>query len=326
MRPEHNMREPKLLVVTPAKNEADFIDITIASLLRQTLLPARWLIVDDGSTDDTPQIVERATRGKNWVTLIQKPGCAQRRVGLATVDAVKLALAQVDFQDYDYLCVIDADIELPPTYLAHIIAEFDRDETLGIAAGQVYELDSAGRTIPMKGGPGATAGAVKCWRRRCFEDIGGLIEEPGWDGIDQYQAAMLGWTTRTFDQESVCVLHLRQMGTSHKSIIHGRMRRGASGHYMGSHPVWMIASALFHVTDPPYVLASVSTLAGYFAAMLRGAQRINNPELIQFIRRKQISTLKSICRLSFARPKARNKGEFHGNCSSICSDVRTEKN
>ena len=140
--------------------------------------------------------------------------------------------------------------------------------------------------------------------------FGGLIPEPGWDGIDQYQAAMSGWTTQTFDHEGVRVLHLRQMGTSHKSIIHGRVRRGRSGYYMGSHPIWMIASALFHLRDYPYAVASLATLTGYFGAMFARTPRVNSLELIRFIRKKQLSTLKSMWRVSSACRSAANEGEI----------------
>jgi biofilm PGA synthesis N-glycosyltransferase PgaC len=302
------MPDPRLLVVTPAKNEAKYISRTIASMVQQTVAPNQWIIVDDGSTDDTAQIAEGAVRQHPWIALLHKPGSAQRRVGLATVDAIRLALTQTVVPDFDYLCVLDADIELPPTYFAQLLAEFDHNPKLGIAAGQVYEFGPKGRLVAMRGAPEATAGAVKCWRRQCFEQIGGLIEEPGWDGIDQYQAAFLGWTTRTFDGEGVRVLHLRQMGSSHRGLLHGRMRRGRSGYYMGSHPLWMIASALFHVLDSPFLLASLATLAGYFMALWRGASRVDNPELIQFLRKKQMSTLRSMWRAPLSHSR-RNGAE-----------------
>jgi glycosyltransferase involved in cell wall biosynthesis len=302
------MRSHRLLVVTPAKNEAQYISRTIASMLNQTVLPEQWIIVDDASTDDTPRLATDIARHHPWITLLQKDGSAERRVGLATVDAIKLALAKTDVPDFDFLCVLDADIELPASYFAQILAEFDRNPRLGIAAGQVYEFNPKGQLVPMRGAPEATAGAVKCWRRRCFEEIGGLIEEPGWDGIDQYQAAFYGWTTRTFDREGMSVLHLRQMGSSHRGLLHGRARRGRSGYFMGSHPLWMLASAVFHASDSPFLLASLATLAGYFKAWGRSEPRINNPELIRFIRKKQLSILRSKLRVPFGLPK-RNDSE-----------------
>lgn len=300
------MLNHRLLVVTPAKNEARYISRTIASMLQQTVLPKQWIIVDDASTDDTPRLVIDAARHHSWITLVEKSGSAERRVGLATVDAIKLALAQTVAPDFDYLCVIDADIELPSSYFAQLLSEFDCNPKLGIAGGQVYEFNSKGQLVPMRGAPEATAGAVKCWRRRCFEEIGGLIEEPGWDGIDQYQAAFCGWTTRTFDREGLNVLHLRQMGSSHRGLLHGRARRGRSGYYMGSHPLWMMASAVFHASDSPFLLASVATLVGYFKAWWRGDARVNNPDLIQFIRRKQLAVLGSKVRVRFGMSRRNN--------------------
>jgi biofilm PGA synthesis N-glycosyltransferase PgaC len=295
------MLKPKLLVVTPAKNESRYLQRTIDSMLGQTFLPVEWIVVDDGSTDGTAEMAERAAERHSWISVIRKPVCAQRRVGLATVDAMKLALEQTRHSDYDFLAVIDADVELPASYFALILAEFARNPSLGIAGGQIYERGPKQNLVPMRGGAGATAGADKCWRRECFEKIGGLVENAAWDGIDQYQAAMHGWSTRSFDDEGMRVLHLRQMGASHKGILHGRMRRGESGYFMGSHPLWMLASAAFHLRDVPYVLASAATLAGYFRAMWRQAPRVDRPELIQFIRRKQISTLISMWRPFISR-------------------------
>jgi poly-beta-1,6-N-acetyl-D-glucosamine synthase len=287
------MPDRKLVVVTPAKNEAQYITTMIASMLKQSVRPAQWIIVDDGSTDGTSEIVEKAAKSVSWITVLTKNSDGERRVGLATVQALHLALQQTFVRDWDFLGVIDADVDLPPDYFVSLLSEFDRRPDLGIAAGQIYERGRDGRLHPMHGSAQATAGAVKCWRRACFEQMGGVIEEPGWDGIDQYQAAMHGWSTRTFDREGLRVLHLRPVGSSHKGVLHGRMRRGRSGYFMGSHPVWMLASAFFHICDPPSVIGSLFTLKGYFTCLWRRDPTINNPELIAFIRKKQLSLLRS---------------------------------
>jgi biofilm PGA synthesis N-glycosyltransferase PgaC len=216
------MPEPKLLVVTPAKDEALYIERTINSMLGQTFLPVEWIIVDDGSSDGTAQLAQRASKRHPWITVIERPRSTTRRVGLASADAVRLALAQTKRPDVDFLCVIDADVELPNRYFALLLAEFCHNPKLGIAGGQIYEFGPSNAVVPMKGGPGATAGADKCWRRCCFEEIGGMVEHPCWDGIDQYQAAMHGWTTENLDREGLRVLHLRQMGSSDKGILQGR--------------------------------------------------------------------------------------------------------
>ena len=287
------MSESKLIVVTPAKNEAVYLPVTIASMLKQSVLPSEWIIVDDGSTDGTGEIARSAAAAHPWITVTRRDSDPGRRVGLATVHAIQIALAQTRVVDFDYLCVIDADVDLPPAYFASLLSEFDRQSALGIAAGQIYERGLGGKLQPMRGAPEATAGAVKCWRRRCFEEIGGVIDEAGWDGIDQYQAALHGWSTRTFDGEGFRVLHLRPVGSSHKGVLHGRLRRGRSGYHMGSHPLWMLASSLFHLSDPPILLGSLFTLWGYFQAQCKGVPRIDNGRLIAFIRARQLAILRA---------------------------------
>ena len=287
------MHDSKLIVVTPAKNEAAYIPTTISSMLKQSVLPAEWIIVDDGSTDGTDRIAQHVADSHAWVTCIQKGDSSERRVGLATVHAIRLALAKTRQKAFEYICVIDADVDLPEDYFASILREFERQPTLGIAAGQIYEADRSGKLVPMRGAPEATAGAIKCWRRQCFENIGGPIDEPGWDGVDQYQAARHGWLTRTFDGESFRVIHLRPVGSSHKGVLNGRMRRGRSGYFMGSHPAWILTSALFHISDRPFLLGSLFVLLGYFGALWRSEPKIKDDELIAFVRRKQLTTLRS---------------------------------
>jgi glycosyltransferase involved in cell wall biosynthesis len=287
-----HMLDRRLLVVTAAKNEANYLPTTIASMMKQSVLPSQWIVVDDGSTDGTAEIADAAARSASWITVLRTES-NQRRVGVATVQALDLALQHSTVPDWDFLCVVDADVDLPNDYFRCLLAEFERRPKLGIGAGQIYEKGADGKLRRMRGAPGATAGAIKCWRRECFEEMGRLIEEPGWDGIDQYQAAMRGWSTQTFDGDGFSVLHLRPVGSSDRGVLRGRSRRGRSGYFMGSHPLWMLASAMFHIGDSPFILGSLFTLKGYFTALWSKDPKINNPELIAFIRRSQLSALRA---------------------------------
>jgi poly-beta-1,6-N-acetyl-D-glucosamine synthase len=288
------MPKHKLLIITPAKNEAEYIGTTIASMLAQTIHPSEWIIVDDGSTDATAEIAVTAARQHEWIRVLKRKSTEGRRVGTATVEALAEALAYTRVPDYDYLCIIDADLKFSPGYLAEILGEFANNPRLGIAAGQIFDVAPNGQLLRMRAAAEMTAGALKCWRRKCFTDIGGLVNNPGWDGIDSYAAMMHGWETRTFDREPAKVIHLRRMGSSDRSIFHGRLRRGRSSYFMGSHPLWMVASAAYHVSDRPYCLASIFTLAGYFQAMLSRYPQLTDVRLRRFIQTRQLRTLASL--------------------------------
>lgn len=291
-----------LLVVTPAKNEEAYIGKTIDSMVAQTRKPTEWIIVDDGSTDDTAQIAEEAAAMHKWITVVRANSTNERRVGLATVRAIELAAAKTRIPQSEFLSVVDADVVLGRRYFETILGKFACNEDLGIAAGQIYDVLPDGRRAPLRSAPEMTAGAIKCWRRACFDSINGLVNAPGWDGIDCYMAMMNGWQTRTFPDGDTAVLHLRWTGSSHKSLYHGQIRRGQSVYYMGSHPLWALASTAFHLLDRPFVLASLCTLYGYLSACLRGGPRIADERLRRFVRARQLSKLAQFCGVRLTGP------------------------
>ena len=284
------MKNHQYIVVTAARNEAAYIENTITSLTAQTVKPLKWIIVNDGSSDDTGKIADRAASEHDWITVIHREDRGFRKVGGGNVDALYEGFDAVADLPYEFLCVVDADLIFGENYFARLFEKFDADKDLGIAGGRVYDLKD-GELVKLVCRSEMTFGALKCWRRECFEDFGGLVRHPGWDGLDCYGAMLKGWTTRTFEEEEMHITHLRPMGSSQKNIYSGRVRRGRGFYLMGAHPLWVLASACFHVTEPPYLAGPFCVMYGFIKATFEGEPRQISNELARFVRSWQLSQM-----------------------------------
>jgi glycosyltransferase involved in cell wall biosynthesis len=277
------MSEPCFVVVTAARDEADHIGYTLASVAGQTLAPAQWVIVDDGSTDDTAALALAAARSRPWITVVRRQPGGGRDTGAGVVAAITQGLAQVKVPDYAYLFNLDADILLGPRYFAGILEKFAQNPRLGAAAGELYDLED-GRPRRTRSQRFAMVGALKGWRRECFEEVGGLAPGEGWEAIDSLRAMMRGWQAATFAEPHLWALHL-------KPRHRGWLRHGRALYFAGAHPWWVLASACYHLKSRPRLRAAGEILTGYLAARLSGAPRYQDPEFAAFQRRFHLQRL-----------------------------------
>lgn len=289
--PAGRMSQDTYVIITPARNEAKYIQHTIDSLVAQTRLPAEWIIVNDGSTDDTAAIVRKAAASHPWIRLVDAPDRGQRVVGAGVVEAFNTGFTTMQQTGMTYLCKLDADLVIPPDYFERLITYFDADPKLGIACGRIRERLGA-ESYLLRHEPEMVFGAAKFYRATCFQEIGGLEPSIGWDGIDCYQAMRRGWKTGTLQDPALEILHLRRMGTSHKNILHGCSRRGRGLHYNRAHPIWVLASATYRMFDRPYGIAGLCVLWGYADAAMRRAPRIPDVEFGKFLRAWQMRKLR----------------------------------
>ncbi len=285
------------IVVTPARDEAEFLGQTIKSVLSQTLLPAQWVIVDDGSSDDTGQIAAEAARANSWIKVYTRPDRGHHDWGGGVVEAIYDGLAQVSISLYEYIFNIDGDIVLGKRYFEGMIEKFDANPKLGIAVGNLYDLVN-GKLAKERGQTQGMGGAVKCWRRACFEHIGGLVPGESWDGIDCIQAIRHGWQTATFSDPDLLALHLRPWRGSFSLVCRNWARRGRALHFAGAHPLWVLAGALYHVASRPYLLGGLSLLIGYLNACLKGAKQFEDKKFRRFLRKWQLHKLAVILKLT----------------------------
>jgi glycosyltransferase involved in cell wall biosynthesis len=284
-------------LVTPCRDEADYAEITLQSVANQTEPPALWVIVDDGSTDATPQILAKWAAELPYIKVVrrEKRETSDRRVGAGVIEAFEVGLEHVDLDRYDYVCKFDLDLKMPPGYFSGVMDVMEVDPRLAVYSGKPYfRLQSAiagERMVSEMCGDENAVGMVKFYRTRAYQDIGGFVRELMWDGIDGHMCRMKGWRARSEDVEALRFEHLRPMGTSHRGWWTGRARHGRGQHFMGTGFAYMLASAVYRLTRPPLLMGGVAMMSGYLASVLKGRerfdQRYDKPEFRRFLRRYQ---------------------------------------
>jgi glycosyltransferase involved in cell wall biosynthesis len=285
----------KYILITPARNEEDLIEGTIKSVISQTVLPVKWIIVSDGSTDRTDNIVKQYTSKHDWIELVRMPEHRERHFA-AKVQCFNTAHQKVKNIEHDIVGNLDADITFEPDYFEFLLAKFNGDPKLGCAGTPFVEsgkhYDYRYTNIEH------VSGACQLFRRKCFEDIGGYIPVKG-GGIDWIAvttARMKGWRTRTFT-EKTCEHH-RKMGTGNTSAIMTSYKQGRKDYFLGNHPLWELFRAAYQMTRKPIMLGGTLILTGYFWSFLTRLERPISNELMNFIRKEQITRLKSKFRCS----------------------------
>ncbi len=280
------MSAPKLCIITPCRDESKFARKTLESVLGQTRPPDRWVIVDDGSTDETPAILEEYRQKSDRIQVIQRLDRGVRKVGPGVIDAFYNGYESINPAEFDYICKLDLDLELPPRYFEILIDRMEENPRIGTCSGKPY-FRSGNRMVSEKCGDENSVGMTKLYRRRCFEQIGGFVREVNWDGIDGHRCRMLGWIAISWDEPELRFDHLRPMGTSHKGWWTGRVRYGFGQYFTGTSVPYMLASALYRMTRPPLVVGGIAMLTGYFGSMLQGKPRYGDPEFRKFLNQFQ---------------------------------------
>jgi glycosyltransferase involved in cell wall biosynthesis len=283
----------RYVLITAARNEERYIQLTLDSVAAQTNPPMRWVIVSDASSDRTDEIVEEYRRRHDWIDLIRMPEHRDRSFA-AKVQCVNAGFEQIARLGFDVIGSLDADISFAPDYFQFLLGKFAENPRLGVAGTPFVERNNHYdyRFTSVE----HVSGACQLFRRKCFEDIGGYVPIKG-GGIDWTAvttARMKGWQTRTFT-EKTC-LHHRQMGTASASQLKGIYRHGQKDYYLGGHPLWQMFRCAYQMSRSPYVIGGLCLLAGYSSALLRHAERPISPELVQFHRAEQIARLKGLFR------------------------------
>ncbi len=264
---------------------------TLDSVVAQTEQPTLWVIIDDGSTDDTPAILAEYAAAHDWIRIMPKPDRGHRSVGPGVIEAFYFGLDKINLEDFSYLCKLDLDLDLPHSYFESLMDRMKDNPRIGTCSGKAYFRGPAGDLISENIGDEMSLGMTKFYSVPCFQQIGGFVREVMWDGIDCHKARQLGWTPVSWDDPELRFEHLRPMGSSQQSIYTGRRRHGFGQYYMGTHPLFILASAINKMRHPPYVLGGLAMLQGYFGAWIRRVERHKDPELRRFISDYQLQAL-----------------------------------
>jgi len=283
-------------LITPARNEVAFIEGTIQAVVAQTARPVRWVIVSDGSTDGTDDIVRRYAEEHSWIELLRMPERRDRQFA-AKAHAFNAGYDRIRASGvaYDVIGNLDADITFAPDYFSFLLSQFQRFPKLGVA-GTPFVEDPAKMNTHTYAHRFAqlehVSGACQMFRRECFEQVGGYIPIKGGaiDWIAVTTARMKGWQTRTFP-EKVC-LHHRQLGTGTHGTLGTRFHYGRKAWYVGGHPLWETLRGFFQMREWPWILGGLWFLGGYFWAGLTRMHRPVSLELIAFHRSEQMARLK----------------------------------
>ena len=284
---------PPYVLITPARNEEKFIEKLIQAVTNQTVLPAKWVIVNDGSKDGTASIVSNYLPKYHWIELLNLPSHRDRSFA-AKVSAVNAGLERVQDVDYEIVGNLDSDVSFDPDYLEFLMKKFQEDPELGVA-GTIFQEDggySSGKDSFE--GQNHVPGGCQLFRRRCFENIGGYIPNKagGIDWIAVTTARMKGWKTRSFREKSF--FHYRSLGTAERSLLASAFSYGEKDYYLGGHPLWEIFRVAYKMTKKPYLLGGIALFSGYVCAFLRRAERPVSDELMRFHRQEQLKKLKMI--------------------------------
>lgn len=274
-------------VITPARNEGSEIEQTIQSVLQQTVRPSAWVIVDDGSTDETGAILDRYAEQIPWIVVVHRKDRGFRHPGGGVVEAVQDGYRALELADWEFIVKLDADLVLEPDYFERCLAEFSADPKLGIGGGTVYNISNGKREI--EGNPAFhVRGATKIYRRGCWDALGGLLPAPGWDTLDEVKANMLGWRTRSFS--NIPVLQRRATG-SNDGAWKDYVKNGRANYISGYHPLFMLLKCVKRVPQKPYVVAALGLGYGYLYGYWNKIKTVNDPELIRYLRSQQLRRL-----------------------------------
>ena len=266
------MSTPKYVIISPIRDEVEFLPRVIRSMTEQSILPTEWVVVDDGSRDGTTELLREAERNYDWIHVVQKPDRGERSVGPGVVEAFYYGYERMRTTDYDFIAKMDGDIEFDANYVETLLEYFHKDPQLGSASGKVF-LPVGRRLVEERTSDEMTVGAFNFYRRAAFEQIGGFVREVMWDGIAYHRARITGWRTRSISNPVLNIIHKRLMGSSHKGILHGRQRWGRGQFFMGTHPIYIIVVAIYRMLERPFMLGGLAILSGYIKAAVNGVQR-----------------------------------------------------
>jgi poly-beta-1,6-N-acetyl-D-glucosamine synthase len=280
-------RAVNYIVITPIRDEEKHVESVLRAVTSQTILPNQWIIVDDGSTDRTADIVRKYVDLFPWIRVVHRPNRGSRRSGGGVVEAFYDGYNAVQHNDWEFIVKLDGDLAISPDYFERCFEHFEHEPTLGIGGGDIYH-DLGGVRKHEANPRFHVRGATKIYRRACWQAIGGLWPAPGWDTIDEVKANMLGWSSCSFSE--LHVIHHRLTGTA-DGILRDRIKHGLACYVSGYHPLFLAASCVSRLITKPYVAGSMAICYGFIKGYWTGMPRVQDKGFIKYLRTQQLRRL-----------------------------------
>lgn len=284
----------RYVLITAARNEEKYIENTIKTIIAQTVLPVKWVIVSDGSTDRTDEIVLQYSANYNFITLVRKTANINGQVDFTSkVNAIKMGHEKLHGIDYDFIGILDGDVTFDSHYYEKILKKFAENSRLGIAGGIILDQydNHCIRRSPKRSD--FVSGCVQLFRRKCYEGIGGLfpIRVGGEDTMAAITAQMKGWVVKAFEE-------LKVYHHKHSEAARGKFkeafRLGRTAYALGYYPLFEILKSIKSITTKPYLLFAMTKMYGYFLSYLQKQKRPVTEQFIRFLRKEQVGQLKQI--------------------------------
>jgi poly-beta-1,6-N-acetyl-D-glucosamine synthase len=282
-----NAHKTKYVVITPVRDEEAFLAATIDSMIRQTVRPVEWIIVNDGSNDKTGNIIDSYASRYPWIRAVHRKDRGFRKSGGGVVDAFNDGYHDLVTSDWEFIVKFDGDLTFEADYFEKCFEEFERDARLGVGGGMICNLIDGVEQVE-EAPAFHVRGATKIYRRACWEGIGGLWPAPGWDTIDEVKANFIGWSTRSF--RNLHLLHHRPTGKA-DGLWGGFVKYGRANYICGYHPLFMLGKCLRRLRQRPLLLGSIALLYGYVSGYVKRIPQVNDPAAIAYLRRQQLNRL-----------------------------------
>jgi len=285
----------KYVVITPAYNEEKYIQQVIESVISQSKIPLQWVIVDDGSTDNTKKIIQNFLDDNEWISYIRREKTPGHTYYSSNVYAILDGIKQLKNIEYDYIAILDADIILCENYYEKVLEKFELYPELGVATGTYFEVLD-GKKVEAKIDRMSTPKAIQVFKRKSYEKIGGYLplKHGGEDSCAEVMVRMAGWQSWSFDE--IQVEHLRPVGTRNSSaLLMARFKLGYTDFNMGTHPAFMLFKSIKRcLTEQPYFSSGVARLLGFIYGYVKQEKKQVPVEMIVYLRKEQLNRLKRV--------------------------------
>lgn len=277
----------KYVIVTPVRDEEKHLEATIEAVIAQTVKPAEWIIVNDGSSDRTGDIIDRYSAAYPWISTVHRLNRGFRKSGGGVIEAFYEGYNALRCSDWEFVAKLDGDLTFAADYFEKCFEHFRNQPRLGVGGGDIYH-DLAGVSKLEANPRFHVRGATKIYRRACWEEIGGLLKAPGWDSIDEVKANMLGW--RSYSFEELRVAHHRVTGSA-DGALRDRVKHGVACYISGYHPLFVAASCFYRLNQRPYLIGSAAICYGFLKGYLTRIPQVDDASLIKYLRTQQLRRL-----------------------------------